>query len=450
VKPDKLGEETPDVASFVDLFGEGHHIRLPMPQAEFLADPVFHFYENRNVDIPNEWLGLAWREARFREAATFELLRSIGAVGDFDLAYSTLTKLGQGLSLAQATSLYRRIRASALRLESKWRSQFIRAFPLAVDDLPEPVTEDAISLHILTLGDAEDLRQLHVALSTIPAVANVIHADGHRAFGLIREGGVNTIIMDPFSTCDIGDALFMIFRVRFEFPEIVFVLFIHPEELEKLEAELHSANAPGSWAKAGSLTGIEREFFRTEKSRLSHYFRLPKGAAPYGFLENLPDVVRQCQTWHRTHAEKAGVRNSYKYDVALSFAGEDRDYADEIASKLRGKGVRVFYDSYEQADLWGKDLFVHLHDVYSRKSLFCMILVSEAYLSKMWTVHERRAAQERALNERDNEYILPVRIDESELPGLSCTIGYINIRRGVDTICSLFLRKLIAVYRELP
>ncbi len=37
-----------------------------------------------------------------------------------------------------------------------------------------------------------------------------------------------------------------------------------------------------------------------------------------------------------------------KYDVALSFAGEDRDYVDKVAKRLQEKGVKVFYDKFEE------------------------------------------------------------------------------------------------------
>jgi hypothetical protein len=51
---------------------------------------------------------------------------------------------------------------------------------------------------------------------------------------------------------------------------------------------------------------------------------------------------------------------TFDYDVALSFTGEDRAYVDEIAEQLRSQGIRLFYDRYEQANLWGKDLYEHL------------------------------------------------------------------------------------------
>ena len=37
-----------------------------------------------------------------------------------------------------------------------------------------------------------------------------------------------------------------------------------------------------------------------------------------------------------------------KYHIALSFAGEDRDYVEEVANDLRDHGVDVFYDKFEE------------------------------------------------------------------------------------------------------
>ena len=79
------------------------------------------------------------------------------------------------------------------------------------------------------------------------------------------------------------------------------------------------------------------------------------------------------------------------YDVALSFAGEDRSVARELAEFLRAARYKVFFDEYEKAELWGEDLTVKLQDVYEHLSHFCVLLISRAYTEKAWTIHERRA-----------------------------------------------------------
>jgi hypothetical protein len=132
-----------------------------------------------------------------------------------------------------------------------------------------------------------------------------------------------------------------------------------------------------------------------------------------------------------------------EYHVALSFAGEDREYVERVAAKLTSDGVRVFYDRYEDVDLWGKDLYIHLCDIYENSAQFTVMFVSKAYRDKLWTNHERRSAQARALSER-KEYILPAFFDESiEVPGLAKTIGRITLsERTPEQVATLIVKKL--------
>ncbi|GLY55244.1 TIR domain-containing protein [Lentzea sp. NBRC 102530] len=115
-----------------------------------------------------------------------------------------------------------------------------------------------------------------------------------------------------------------------------------------------------------------------------------------------------------------------KYDVCLSFAGEDRPYVDQVARHLTELGVSRFYDTDEQADLWGKNLVEHLTEIYRNDSRFCVMFISEHYARKMWTKHERQAAFDRALVS-DTEYVLPVRFDDTEIPALRTGTGYLDI-----------------------
>lgn len=116
-----------------------------------------------------------------------------------------------------------------------------------------------------------------------------------------------------------------------------------------------------------------------------------------------------------------------EYDVALTFAGEDRSVAKDLAVRLKSEGVSVFFDEDEQATLWGKNLYEHLSDVYMNHAEFCLMLISEAYARKRWPSHERKSAQARALRQA-REYILPLRLDDTEIPGLSPTVAYIDLR----------------------
>jgi hypothetical protein len=113
------------------------------------------------------------------------------------------------------------------------------------------------------------------------------------------------------------------------------------------------------------------------------------------------------------------------YDVALSFAGEDRKFAEELFTALHQRGISVFYDNNEKADLWGKNLYDYLSDLYLNRAKYCVMLISRHYVQKMWTNHERQAAQARAVKEKE-EYILPIKLDNSDISGLTHSIAFIT------------------------
>lgn len=133
---------------------------------------------------------------------------------------------------------------------------------------------------------------------------------------------------------------------------------------------------------------------------------------------------------------------SNEYDVCLSFAGEDRSFVEAVAAELRKRNLRVFYDRYEEVNLWGKDLYQHLDEVYRERATYCVIFISNAYATKVWTKHELKSAQARAFAE-NREYILPARFDDTELPGMRSTTGYIDLRtKSPEQFADLIERKV--------
>jgi|GEM_PF-699098 len=132
-----------------------------------------------------------------------------------------------------------------------------------------------------------------------------------------------------------------------------------------------------------------------------------------------------------------------RFDVALSFAGTERPLAEELARRIRDAGFVVFYDDHYPEQLWGKNLADRFDAIYRKQSRFCVMFVSAEYASRMWTEHERKSAQARALEERGNEYILPIRVDDTELPGLLPTTGYLSLDRyGIERIAEMLVEKL--------
>lgn len=81
----------------------------------------------------------------------------------------------------------------------------------------------------------------------------------------------------------------------------------------------------------------------------------------------------------------------YPYDVAISFAGEDREVAERLSDHLVELGLTVFYDKLEEHKLLGKNLYQYLQKIYKDSAQTCIVLISHHYAQKPWTLHELSA-----------------------------------------------------------
>ena len=122
------------------------------------------------------------------------------------------------------------------------------------------------------------------------------------------------------------------------------------------------------------------------------------------------------------------ANDRFEYDVALSFASEDRDVAEKFADLLHIKNIAVFYDEYQPSAPAGNDFVTHIAELYRTKARYCVMLISGHYPLKKWTEEERTAARDHALRDA-NEYILPVRLDDTEVLGITETAGYRDLRQ---------------------
>lgn len=180
-----------------------------------------------------------------------------------------------------------------------------------------------------------------------------------------------------------------------------------------------------------NILGIDQGRFRFIKELLVEQGFIAESDSKSEFKENHMYITskgyERLQTISKRTVTMKGDDNSdrFEYDVVISFAGEDREVAEQILSELQSRKITCFYDNDNDADLWGKDLYSHLAYIYGKAGKYCIMILSEHYARKLWTRHERIQAQARAFREKQ-EYILPIRLDETEIPGIAETIGYID------------------------
>lgn len=137
----------------------------------------------------------------------------------------------------------------------------------------------------------------------------------------------------------------------------------------------------------------------------------------------------------------------YKYDVALSFAGEQREYVEEVWSHLlKDSNLNVFYDnSVEiQAKHLGERFSKVAQTVYGKTSTFVVIFTSNDYINKAWPHLEAAYILDRmrqALFSEGNVFI--GKFDDSDLPGFPSDIWYTDLRKNTPHEFSEILKRAI-------
>ena len=83
-----------------------------------------------------------------------------------------------------------------------------------------------------------------------------------------------------------------------------------------------------------------------------------------------------------------GIEYDVEYDIALSFAGEDRDYAELLYNYLTDHDFAVFYDRAEQHRILAQNVELFLAPIYESGARYVVAALGETYGIKRWTLFE--------------------------------------------------------------
>jgi hypothetical protein len=131
----------------------------------------------------------------------------------------------------------------------------------------------------------------------------------------------------------------------------------------------------------------------------------------------------------------------YDYDLAFSFAGENRHIAKEL-SDLLSKKATVFYDDDFIAQLVGRVLTEEFKKIYGERSRYFIVIISEYYPFKDWTQFELAIGVKES-KKRKEEFLIPIRLDDTIILGITNTIGHLDLRKiSIDKAAEILLAKL--------
>lgn len=126
------------------------------------------------------------------------------------------------------------------------------------------------------------------------------------------------------------------------------------------------------------------------------------------------------------------MKNNEPYLLAVSYASEQRNYVKEFATYFKKKKINIYYDQLEQHRMVGKLLHEKLQTVYTKETLYRIIFLSNAYVTKPITKME--AEYILADNVYNKGSLFVFRFDDSNLPGLNPNFVYSGIDEFPDPV----------------
>ena len=131
----------------------------------------------------------------------------------------------------------------------------------------------------------------------------------------------------------------------------------------------------------------------------------------------------------------------YEFDFSISFASQDRPIAKELAEKLARRGLVIFYDAFYKSRLVGKRLDKEFIWIFGEGTRFFVPIVSHNYVERAWPQLEWTIAIKES-QKREPDFILPLRLDDAILFGISENVGYLDLREySIDEIVDILFQK---------
>lgn len=133
-----------------------------------------------------------------------------------------------------------------------------------------------------------------------------------------------------------------------------------------------------------------------------------------------------------------------RFDVALSFPGEHREYVKKVADGLATQlsPERVFYDAYYISELARPNLDTYLQEIYHNQSELVVVFLCAEYEQKEWCGLELRAVLD-MVKEKKTARIMLVRFDDTRIQGFFSIDGYIDAKgRNPSDLADLIVQRL--------
>lgn len=169
---------------------------------------------------------------------------------------------------------------------------------------------------------------------------------------------------------------------------------------------------------------------------------LQKGDSAAMVAKPRPETTDSSLTAPQEKLDSMSTQKRFK--IALSFPGEHRIFVEQVAARLADQigHDRVLYDRYYEAEFARPDLDTYLQRLYHDESELIAVFLCADYERKEWCGLEWRAIRD-LIKKRQASTVMPLRFDNTEIPGLFSTDGYVWIdSRSPQEIADLILQRI--------
>jgi tetratricopeptide (TPR) repeat protein len=132
-----------------------------------------------------------------------------------------------------------------------------------------------------------------------------------------------------------------------------------------------------------------------------------------------------------------------RFLVALSFAGENRSFVEQVAEDLSNciGQEKVLYDKYYEEEFARPNFDTYLMNLYHEESQLIAVFLCDNYSKKEWCGLEWRVIRD--LIKKKSENIMPFRFDATPIDGFLSIDGYIDIKgKSPKDIAKMILKRL--------
>lgn len=109
-----------------------------------------------------------------------------------------------------------------------------------------------------------------------------------------------------------------------------------------------------------------------------------------------------------------GREEEFEFDIAISFAGENRALAKHIAEQLAVLDVQVFYDENFESNYLGKTWSKEFTRIFGSASRYVICLLDSNHQDKIWPTFEREVFLPRIIKGD----VIPIYLDNTSITGI--------------------------------